>query len=206
MIPRPDASPTASGGGSMSEMRSRFSKFKDGFGGTTSPSSSPAPAQSSQGTTWTQKQAALKTMSDFKKDPKSVSYSSVRSAASTANNFRERHGEQVAAGVTKAKGMNEKYGVSEKAKGMNEKYGVSEKVGGYMGRGNGGSSAEPGRVASPAQSHLNSMSTAVGGLMGKKKPPPPPPKKKPGLGGSTSGGGGGGEDAPPPVPLSTRPV
>jgi hypothetical protein len=202
----------------MSEMRSRFSKFKDGLGGTTSPSSSPAPAQSSQGTTWTQKQAALKTMSDFKKDPKSVSYSSVRSAASTANNFRERHGEQVAAGVTKAKGMNEKYGVSEKAKGMNEKYGVSEKakgmnekygvsekVGGYMGRGNGGSSAETGRVASPAQSHLNSMSTAVGGLMGKKKPPPPPPKKKPGLGGS-SGTGGGGEDAPPPVPLSTRPV
>ncbi|ROW12196.1 hypothetical protein VMCG_00699 [Cytospora schulzeri] len=205
---RPDASPTASAGGggggmggSMSEIRSRFSKFKGGFGGSSSPPSSPAPspapapaaAQQSQGTTWAQKQSALRTMSDFKKDPRSVSYSDARSAASTANNFRERHGEQVAAGV-------------KTANSMDQKYGVSGKVGGYMGNANGGSSAaETGRAGSPAQSHFDTISSAAGGLMGKKKPPPPPPKKKPAL---SSGGGGAAardEDAAPPVPMATRP-
>lgn len=169
----------------MSDMRSRFSKFKGGFGGSSSPPSSPgpAPAQQSQGTTWAQKESAMRTMSDFKKDPKSVSLSGARSAASTANNFRERHSDQITAGMKSAKSM-------------------SGKIGGYMGNANGGGSTEPGRGGSPAQSHLNTVSTAAGGLMGKKKPPPPPPKKKPGLSG---GGAARDEDAPPPVPMATRP-
>ncbi|KUI54375.1 hypothetical protein VP1G_01734 [Cytospora mali] len=187
--------------GSMNDLRSRFSKFKGGFGsGSSTPEPEPAPAQTrapaqaqapSQGTTWAQKQAALKTMSDFKKDPKSVSLSDARSAASTANNFRERHGEQVASGV-------------RTANSMDQKYGVSGKVGGYMANGSGGSGTETGRAGSPAQSHLNTISSAAG-LLGKKKPPPPPPKKKPGLSGGSVARDDDAPPPPPPVPMSTRP-
>lgn len=180
----------------MSELKSRFSKMSGSFGGgsggaggtsPSSPTAAPAPPPS-QGTTWAQKQGALKTMSDFKKNPSSVSYSDARSAASTANNFRERHGEQVAEGA-------------KKANSLDQKYGVSGKVGGYVGNASSGGGAETERGASPAQSHLNTLG-GMAGLAGKKKPPPPPPKKKPNLGGS---GGGRDEDGPPPVPMSTRP-
>lgn len=178
----------------MNELQSRFSKF-GGFGKSSTPSPPPAQgAAPSQGTTWAQKQAALKTMSDFKKDPSSVSFADAKSAASTANNFRERHGEQVAAGA-------------QKANSLNQKYGVADKVGGYLGGAGGGpgssSGAEAGRTPSPAQSHLSTLSSAAG-LLGKKKPPPPPPpKKKPALGGNPVDAGD--EDAPPPVPMATRP-
>ncbi|KAI7788017.1 hypothetical protein LA080_013322 [Diaporthe eres] len=187
------APPPAAGSGSVSELQSRFSKF-GGFGSKSTPSPPPAQGAPAQGTTWAQKQAALKTMSDFKKNPSSVSLSDARSAASTANNFRERHGEQVASGA-------------KKANSLDQKYGVSGKVGGYLGNagggGGGGSGAEAGRTPSPAQSHLSTISNAAG-LLGKKKPPPPPPpKKKPELGGNPVDNGD--EDAPPPVPMSTRP-
>lgn len=130
-------------------------------------------------------------MSDFKKNPSSVSFADAKSAASTANNFRERHGEQVAAGA-------------QKANSLDQKYGVSGKVGGYLSNtGGGGTGAEAGRTPSPAQSHLSTISSAAG-LLGKKKPPPPPPpKKKPALGGNHVGDGD--EEAPPPVPMATRP-
>lgn len=130
-------------------------------------------------------------MSDFKKDPSSVSFSDAKSAASTANNFRERHGEQVASGV-------------KTANSFDQKYGVSGKVGGYLGNSSGGGSpAEAGRTPSPAQSHFSTISNAAG-LLGKKKPPPPPPpKKKPELGGNPVDTAD--EDTPPPVPMSTRP-
>lgn len=175
----------------MNELQSRFSKF-GGFGKSSTPSPPPAQGAPAQGTTWAQKQAALKTMSDFKKNPSSVSFADAKSAASTANNFRERHGEQVASGV-------------KTANSLDQKYGVSGKVGGYLGNAGGGGStgAEAGRTPSPAQSHLSTISSAAG-LLGKKKPPPPPPpKKKPELGGNSVDAGD--EDTPPPVPMSTRP-
>ncbi|KAI3401296.1 hypothetical protein diail_12002 [Diaporthe ilicicola] len=191
----PPASGSGSGSGTMSELQSRFSKF-GGFGSSSSASTPPtsgAPAQAAapaQGTTWAQKQAALKTMSDLNKNPSSVSMSDAKSAFSTANDFRERHGEKVASGV-------------KTANSMDQKYGMSGKVGGYMGNASGGSGAEAGRTPSPAQSHLSTISNAAG-LLGKKKPPPPPPpKKKPELGGNPVDAGG--DDAPPPVPMSTRP-
>lgn len=175
----------------MNELQSRFSKF-GGFGKSSTPSPPPAQGVPAQGTTWAQKQAALKTVSNFKKDPSSVSFADAKSAASTANNFRERHGEQVASGV-------------RTANSLDQKYGVSGKVGGYLGNASGGSSsgAEAGRTPSPAQSHLSTISSAAG-LLGKKKPPPPPPpKKKPELGGNAVDARD--EDTPPPVPMSTRP-
>lgn len=130
-------------------------------------------------------------MSDFKKNPSSVSLSDAKSAASTANNFRQRHGEQVAAGV-------------KTANGLDQKYGVSGKVGGYINSGNesaGGSGAGAGRAAA-AQSHLSTIGAAAGMLGKKKPPPPPPPKRKPAVG----GGDGARDDAPPPVPMATRPA
>lgn len=171
----------------MGELQSRFAKFGvGGSSGTQPEAGTTSPQPPSQGTTWSQKQAALRTMSDFRKDPSSVSLADARGAASTANNFRERHGEQVAAGA-------------RAANRMDQKYGVAGKVGGYMGSGNGGNGAGG---SSGAQSHLNTIGAAAG-MLGKKKPPPPPPKKKPGL---TGGDGPRDEDAPPPIPMATRPT
>ncbi|KAJ4392177.1 hypothetical protein N0V93_005802 [Gnomoniopsis smithogilvyi] len=188
---RSSPKPPSSVGSGMSELQSRFGKF--GVGGGSSPGSTTggtaSPPPPAQGTTWAQKQAALKTMSDFKKNPSSVSLSDAKSAASTANNFRQRHGEQVASGV-------------KTANGLDQKYGVSGKVGGYLGNGNesAGSGTGTGHAAG-AQSHLNTIG-AVAGLGKKKPPPPPPPKKKPALG----GGDGARDDTPPPVPMATRPT
>ncbi|OMP82899.1 hypothetical protein BK809_0001090 [Diplodia seriata] len=100
------------------------------------------------GTTFAQKQAAFSTARNFHKDPSSVSVSDMRTAASTANNFRERHGEQVASGWQKANGVNQKYGVLDRVNGVAS--------------GSGGTSP-----ANP-----------LPGPVGKKPPPPPPPKKK----------------------------
>lgn len=187
--PKPPSSPAGSG---MSELQSRFGKFGIGGGSSPAPATggTASPPPPAQGTTWAQKQAALKTMSDFKKNPSSVSLSDAKSAASTANNFRQRHGEQVASGV-------------KTANGMDQKYGVSGKVGGYLGHSNESGSSSGGAGAGQGagvQSHLNTIG-AVAGLGKKKPPPPPPPKKKPGLGGGDSSR----DDAPPPVPMATRP-
>lgn len=181
--PPPRPSPGAAAGGSglnlqVNELQSRFSKM-----GTSSDSTAAPPSSASEGTTWAQKQAALKTASSFHKDPSSVSLSDAKAAATTANNFRQRHGEQVAAGV-------------KSANSFNKKYGVMDKVGAYAGR-QGQGDAATGATESTG---------AVPGLAGKKKPPPPPPpKKKPGLGGSTNPAPAE-NDAPPPIPMSTRPA
>lgn len=95
----------------------------------------------------------MKTASQFHKDPSSVSFSDAKSAASTANNFRQRHGEQVASGM-------------KAANNVNQKYGVADKVGAFSQRAQG-----QGAQQAPQQT----------GIAGKKKPPPPPPKKKPEL-------------------------
>lgn len=190
--PKPANSPSG-----VNELQSRFSKFGvgsvsgSGSGAGAGAGAGSTPSPPSQGTTWAQKQAALKTMSDFKKNPSSVSLSDARSAASTANNFRQRHGEQVAAGA-------------KTANSLDQKYGVSGKVGGYLGNsgGSGSGSGIDGRAASPAQSHLNTIGAAAGMLGKKKPPPPPPPKKKPGLGGDAARDA----DTPPPVPIATRPA
>lgn len=178
----------------QSELASRFAKLGSS---SSSPSASPAPA-SSTGTTWAQKQTALSTASKFQKDPSSVSLSDARSAASTANNFRERHGEQVAAGWKQANGLNQKYGVVDKARG----YGV------------GGQAAPANEAPQPAFGNggldtgvVAQSSPSLGAVAAKKAPPPKPPPKRQGLSTSSAGSGAsaGVEEAPPPVPLGTKP-
>jgi hypothetical protein len=169
----------------LSELQSRFSRMG---GPSKDVAATPSPPPS-EGTTWAQKRAALQTATDLHKDPRSVSVSDARSAASTLNNFRQRHGEQVAAGV-------------QSANSLNYKYGVTSRLGSYA------REDAPSAVPSPTEAPTApSPVSSAGGVLGKKKPPPPPPKKKPGLQSPTkmSPAPGGGEDAPPPVPMSTRP-
>lgn len=124
----------------LNELQSRFA------GMSTSSSASPAPPAA--GTTWAQKQAALKTANNLHKDPSQVSLADARTAASTANNFRERHGEQVASARTKASALNQKYNISGRVSGL-----------------------ASGSRASPPPS------PSTGGPA-KKLAPPPPPKKR----------------------------
>ncbi|KAG6005747.1 hypothetical protein E4U21_007698 [Claviceps maximensis] len=162
----------------VNELQGRFSKNQ-------SPSPAPPTQESpSQGTTWAQKQAALKTAANFHKNPSSVSFSDAKAAASTANNFRQRHGEQVASGVKTANNLNQKYGLVDK---VNSAY----------------TGAESSPRASPS---LEQSSAMLSGLAGKKKPPPPPPpKKKPGLAIPAPAAHQDGSP-PPPVPMGTRPA
>ncbi|KAM0272266.1 hypothetical protein ACHAQH_008738 [Verticillium albo-atrum] len=187
----PPAAPAARaspGGSHMSELQNRFSKLnKPSFGSSGAAAvSSPPPPPPAEGTTMEQKQAALRTASNFHKDPSSVSMTDARSAAGTFNNFRQRHGEQVASGV-------------KTANSLNQKYGVADRVGGYAGQ--VGAQQEG---VTPAGPGPGSSVLSPPGLLAKKKPPPPPPKKKPALAGVPQPSPGD-DGAPPPIPMSTRP-
>jgi hypothetical protein len=130
-----------------------------------------------QGTTWAEKQSALKTASSLRDNPSSVSFSDARNAASTFNNFRERHGTQVASGLKSANALNSKYGLNDKVTSHSA---LSKQ-------------AEPEYDYSPIVMEDNTAPPA-------KKPPPPPPKKKPGLSAPVDSSGG-----PPPIPLASKP-
>ncbi|KAL6720476.1 hypothetical protein ACLMJK_002399 [Lecanora helva] len=183
-------SPSPAQNSSLGGLQSRFSKL--------STNSSPP---SDQGTTMQQKQDALRTASAFHKDPSSVSLADARSTASTANNFRERHGEQVAAGGRWAGAVNKKYDIAGKVNGL--------------GGGNPSDSnpqvQSPPLTASGTSPWANEPSAGSGPLsptgnaqptsprdgvqspmtaFSRKAPPPPPQARKPG---------------PPPVPLGSKP-
>lgn len=140
--------PTASNGSQLNELQNRFAKM------TTSSMPETAP---STGTSWADKQAALRTASNLRNDPSKVSGSDLKTAASTANNFQQRHGEQAASGW-------------RAASGLNQKYGIAGKVNSFAG---GSSTSEASQIPAPG---------GVG-----KKPPPPPPAKKPALTSTNSG-------------------
>jgi hypothetical protein len=98
----------------MNELQSRFARLK------TSPSSpntnnqttptTTTPTPSEGGTTPHQKAAALRTAAAFQANPSSVSLSDARSAAATAHNFGERHGQQVASGLRAVGGLQARFG------------------------------------------------------------------------------------------------
>ena len=152
----------------MDELQARFAKM----------SSSIAPAESSsQGTSFADKQAALRTASSFRNNPSSVSLSDARTAASTANNFRERHGDQVASGWQQANGLNKKYGLADRVSAL----------------GTNTTSTQGLPLPSPPASPTVTGEFAIQN----KKPPPPPPKRITGLNAA--------ELTAPPVPLSSKP-
>ncbi|EDU43383.1 hypothetical protein PtrSN002B_005338 [Pyrenophora tritici-repentis] len=163
--------PVASGHGSqMNELQNRFAKLT----GPKSRTPAPAPPPTT-GTSWADKQAALRTASNLRNDPSKVSASDLKGAASTANNFQQRHGDQVASGWKSANSLNQKYGIMGKMNSLGSSSGA----------------AAPPPVQSPTQ-----IQGSQGGGLGKKAPPPPPPKKK-------ELGNGSGEA--PPIPLSSKP-
>ena len=157
-------------GPQLNELQSRFSRLS---------TSSPKPDQSTQGTTFAQKQATLKTASSFRNDPSSVSLADAKNAASTANNFRERHGDQVAAGWKSASGLNQKYGISNRVNGFASNASTSPV------------NEAPPTSTSPAPVNAPSFPA--------KKPAPAPPPKRIGVNSSSTQG-------PPPVPLGSKPT
>ena len=178
----PVNAPTQASNPQLSELQSRFSRLS---------SKSPNPEAPSEGTTMAEKQAALKTASSFRNDPSSISLSDAKTAASTANNFRERHGEQVKSGW-------------QSANKLNGKYGIADKIGAAGGTRTTQTPASPTQaqpLSNPDGSYNTKFSTAPA-IAAKKKPPPPPPKKKPALAGSALENEPG---LPPPLPLSSKP-
>ncbi|KAL8825150.1 MAG: hypothetical protein Q9170_007911 [Blastenia crenularia] len=153
----------------LSGLQSRFSKFS---------TKGQSPETSSQGTTVAEKQAAVKTAQAFRNDPASVSLSDARNTAATANNFRERHGDQVSAGWQSANAFNKKHDVANRINSYASQEGDSSKVEGPQ------SSSVP-----PTSSSAN--------MALHKRAPPPPPQKPSFMGKSTT--------SPPPVPLSSKP-
>ncbi|KAF4120304.1 hypothetical protein GMORB2_3105 [Geosmithia morbida] len=108
--PPPPRRPSNQPQGQVNELQNRLARYGISSSNATpqvqqEQQQQPQPAQEQEqgqlsgGTTWAQKQAALRTASSFNKDPSSVSVSDARTAAGTVNNFRQRHGHQVAAGA-----------------------------------------------------------------------------------------------------------
>ncbi|EHL01757.1 putative Altered inheritance of mitochondria protein 3 [Glarea lozoyensis 74030] len=159
----------------LGELQSRFSRLSPKPQGADAPS---------QGTTFAQKQSALKTASSFRNDPSSVSFSDAKAAAGTANNFRERHGEQVKSGWQSANKLNSKYGIGMAASPNNAQ-----------------APAPPQELTNSNGSYNTSFSSAAA-VIAKKKPPPPPPKKKPALASPVVGHD---PSLPPPIPLASKP-
>ena len=177
-----EPAPTPSTG--LNGLQSRFSKL------STSPSVSPSAgaAPPSQGTTWAQKQAALKTASSFRNDPSSVSFADAKNAASTANNFRERHGDQVQSGWKSANAANQKYGITNRLGQMNADASTS-------------SASDTTTWRDTESANLQNASTLVEGLTGKRPPPPLPPKRD----GSNLRSPVNDGPPPPLVPLGSKP-
>ena len=157
----------------LNELQSRFSHLS---------SSTSKPDAPSQGTTFAQKQAALKTASSFRNDPSSVSLSDARAAASTANSFRERHGEQVKSGWQSANKLNAKYGIADKVSSYGEGHAVET------------------TEAPSTGVEMRDSTVPETGVVGKKKPPPPPAKRAE-LASTPANQNG----LPPPIPLSSKP-
>jgi hypothetical protein len=109
-----------------------------------------------------------------------VSLADARAAASTANNFRERHGDQITAGWKSASGLNQKYGVTEKLQSF--------------------SNSSVNDIPTDTKPVLSPKSVARDNILAAKNPPPPPPKKKAALRGVMDTG-----PEPPPLPLASKP-
>ena len=159
------SSPTTTQTSSFGSLQSRFANLST----SANPSSSPQSPRASEGTTFAQKQAAFKTASNLQKDPSSVSLADARATASTANNFRERHGEQVSQGWKKGAGLNQKYGIADKINsGMGNQAGENETA---------RSPPPPPTARSPPLA--SSAAGNAGGINRKPPPPPVPTSSKP---------------------------
>ncbi|KAL1967463.1 hypothetical protein VTN77DRAFT_3248 [Rasamsonia byssochlamydoides] len=191
----------------VNELQSRFSKLSTSVSQSSQSSQSPQSPQTPQdsqspqrpptnGTTLAEKQAALRTAQKLHNDPSSVSVSEARSAASTVNNFRERHGDQIEAGKRKLSALNQKYGITKRINDFIEDQTSPAEPAPQPGQG----------VPPPPPPHPNlnrsSSNIDIEALNRRKPPPPPPPAKKPAL---QSAPVHSQTPPPPPLPLETKP-
>ena len=153
--PRAGGVSTAQLESAASASQSQRSEQQDRFGHMRTGSS-----DAGSGTTWAQKQAALETASNFKKDPSSVSVSDLRDATSTANNFRQRHGEQVASGLKVASSLNQRYGLVDRV------------------------ASSPSLGSQRVEPQTSPPPLAATATAAHKKPPPPLPPKRQDLSGN----------------------
>lgn len=165
------------------------------------------PQAPTQGTSWAEKQAAMRTAQNAYKDPSTVSVSDAASAARTANSFRDRHKDTIDAAGARANEWNKKYNVTNRLNSFLEKHSSSSPTSENPPNGvamsnsanvNTGGQQTPGGVVAQPQSPELAASIS-------RKPPPPPPPKKPANMHGSVGAGGSGVAAPPPVPLGTKP-
>ncbi|EXJ83680.1 hypothetical protein A1O1_07304 [Capronia coronata CBS 617.96] len=80
------------------------------------------PAPQSQGPTWADRQAAIRTAQNTQRDPSSGSVSDARPTASSVNSFRERHQDSINAMGSKASEWNKKYNVTGRLNSFLEKH------------------------------------------------------------------------------------
>ncbi|KIW30970.1 uncharacterized protein PV07_02656 [Cladophialophora immunda] len=157
----------------------------------------PQPQSQAQGTTWAEKQAAMRTAQNAYKDPASVSAADAGSAVRTANTFRERHQDSISAAGLKANQWNKKYNVTGRLNSFLEKHSSSsptpEDAQSPNGTNAGGNA--------PLQASPPNQTAEMAASISRKPPPPPPPKKPANMHGSVGSMG----VAPPPVPLGTKP-
>lgn len=148
----------------------------------TSSSKDPTPAA---GTSFAEKKAAAQTANQLYKDPTKVSFSDARAAASTARNFQQRHGEQVATGIRVA-----------------NKYGLVSNETSVGARQSPPPPPPPRTVPSPSPYpyHRESAKEVSVSTPVKKPPPPLPPKRR-----AVQASPAEETSEPPMIPASTRP-
>lgn len=216
----PKARPSPGAAKESDKPNSQLPKYSD----FSSIQKAPGPGSPSQGSTLAQKKAALKTAAAFRKDPSSVSLADAKATASTMNNFRERHGEQVASGMKSANALNQKYDISSKLAGQDP---TRHNSGGTTSIAEtdsiaatppsmrsgwtsanmleqkdslsykfDGATSSPTPIKDNAQLASAPSNTASDLEIRVKRPPPPPPKKS---FSSTA------TSTPPPIPVKSKP-
>ncbi|KAJ9605961.1 hypothetical protein H2200_009810 [Cladophialophora chaetospira] len=155
-----------------------------------------------QGSTWAEKQSAMRTAQNAYKDPSSVSAQDATSAVRTANSFRDRHKDTIDAAGSRATQLNKKYNVTGRLNSFLDKHNAPSPTSenppsnGINGHAGAGPQQVQGNVTLQPQ-----QSPELAASISRKPPPPPPPKKPANMHGTLGAMG----VAPPPVPLGTKP-
>jgi hypothetical protein len=150
-------------------------------------------ADSKNGTTYGQNQERHQSTDN---SASSASAMDSRNMGATANNLRQRGGEQFEAGKKKLIALNQKHKITDRIHSYFEQPPAS---------GQESAPSPPPPPPHPSNANLsrqNSNNIDVEALNKRKPPPPPPPAKKPGLQAKPVGSS---TPSPPPLPLGTKP-
>lgn len=212
-----------SGTNQLSELQSRFARMNSQESAAapspTTQASNPAPNSMPS---WKQSQSAFNTAQTLRTNPQNVSLADAQSAAQTAgqaqrsaNAFREKHADQIAAAQTKAKAWDQRYKVTSKINKFLDEHTEEESSQQQSNTQSSQGLQQPGQpfqAPTPAVSSFSpapqipthpsaSMPNVTGSpapgeltaSIARKPPPPPAPRKPANL------------QAPPPVPTGTKP-